>query len=701
MNDARTAVCAVKVRRVMKPPLPPLAQVVFQQQEAVQKTQKILRRIRKQQENGKKKEKKVVGQPNPTHARARGLFHGGYAVQAVASAATGMHPGVHPGMPENMPEGMVPPNAGGLPTALPAAKKRSQPAAGKDGNVVSRASKHSRTAAGHQPGGCVKQEPGAMGPGTSVAILAATATGPVGGSNQNGQQLQPEQRSKVIVAPAFQAVQKTSVQQLDSDNNPVQAQQSSSGGVGPDWRAPGRDQPHAADTYSRVHSQPQAEPAPPPPPQKKRRRSTSTGTGSGGGGMGKLGKLGSLARMALAAGGGGGGTGGIPEGGTGPATPGTYSYSQGPTDSARHVAAGAAAATAARSADLPSGVKQETTGGGKVKVEAVASGKPAGRPTVPRSNGGQSRSRSRAGQWPAPLPAESVANGPGSMGGTGGTPEGGSSAAGLVPPGTSFAVPPVQQLLEACPEVVAVIPEAGVSQQLSQQQRPNPRPRLVLHQPPKSAPESPGGGGGLPVGAGVVGMAGTAQTGSPQKMNARGLGVTASAPTMTEAAKRRPSGPRFNYKAMPSPPIFSPTEAELTNPLEYIRDVVVPAAANFGIAVIRPPLGKDLSAECKRMIREVLAKPFSFKHQMQNGNKISRKKVSLDDWKAAAEHDARRPAWVNSSGHGSGLAVPDDEGFFSMMGMKVSHDGLQLQSSLWRIPTAAVSEHVIHNSIHN
>eukprot|EP01052_Picozoa_sp_SAG31_P020987 SAG31_NODE_1601_length_7786_cov_33.553272_5_plen_218_part_00 len=85
---------------------------------------------------------------------------------------------------------------------------------------------------------------------------------------------------------------------------------------------------------------------------------------------------------------------------------------------------------------------------------------------------------------------------------------------------------------------------------------------------------------------------------------------------------------------------------DLANPLSYIRSHVVPAAAEYGIAVIRTPMASDVSSECESNIERMLSKPFAFKTQMQNGNQTSRKKISIDDWKLAAARDSRRPTWV-------------------------------------------------------
>ena len=52
-------------------------------------------------------------------------------------------------------------------------------------------------------------------------------------------------------------------------------------------------------------------------------------------------------------------------------------------------------------------------------------------------------------------------------------------------------------------------------------------------------------------------------------------------------------------QALPSPPVFIPTEEELSSPVEWIRKVVVPAAAPFGLAIIRPPMNATLGAEIK------------------------------------------------------------------------------------------------------
>jgi hypothetical protein len=99
----------------------------------------------------------------------------------------------------------------------------------------------------------------------------------------------------------------------------------------------------------------------------------------------------------------------------------------------------------------------------------------------------------------------------------------------------------------------------------------------------------------------------------------------------------------FDYEACPAAPVLHPTAEELASPLQYIRSVVVPAAASTGMAVLRMPMATQvgpadtIAAMCRRNLQTFLnAQTFHYSVQLREGDRLCRDKATLNEWRAAA-----------------------------------------------------------------
>ena len=82
-------------------------------------------------------------------------------------------------------------------------------------------------------------------------------------------------------------------------------------------------------------------------------------------------------------------------------------------------------------------------------------------------------------------------------------------------------------------------------------------------------------------------------------------------------------GPSPMLRAMRCPPLFQPTEDEIANPIEYIRDVVMPVAMAFGLATIRVQPSariRQARAEASEKYKRQLGEPFRYSIQNPDGN---------------------------------------------------------------------------------
>ena len=121
-----------------------------------------------------------------------------------------------------------------------------------------------------------------------------------------------------------------------------------------------------------------------------------------------------------------------------------------------------------------------------------------------------------------------------------------------------------------------------------------------------------------------------------------------------------------SYKAFRTAPVFSPTAEELDSPIEYIRRVVMPAATDFGLAVIRPPDHATEASKAHKQLMQRLAKPFRYRRQLKYGNQDEKKKMNFKSWQACDHADQRRPEWPTPADN----EQDRDAEFFSVVRME-------------------------------
>ena len=121
-----------------------------------------------------------------------------------------------------------------------------------------------------------------------------------------------------------------------------------------------------------------------------------------------------------------------------------------------------------------------------------------------------------------------------------------------------------------------------------------------------------------------------------------------------------------SYKAFRSAPVFSPTAEELDSPIEYIRRVVMPAATDFGLAVIRPPDHATEASKAYRQLMQRLARPFPYRRQLKYGNQDEKKKMNFKSWQACDHADQCRPDWPTPADN----EQDRDAEFFSVVRME-------------------------------
>ena len=71
------------------------------------------------------------------------------------------------------------------------------------------------------------------------------------------------------------------------------------------------------------------------------------------------------------------------------------------------------------------------------------------------------------------------------------------------------------------------------------------------------------------------------------------------------------------YRGFRRAPIFTPTAEEFASPIEYIRNVVMPAAGGLGLACIRPPPHAAEAERAREALMTHLARPFRYRTQLR------------------------------------------------------------------------------------
>lgn len=121
-----------------------------------------------------------------------------------------------------------------------------------------------------------------------------------------------------------------------------------------------------------------------------------------------------------------------------------------------------------------------------------------------------------------------------------------------------------------------------------------------------------------------------------------------------------------SYKAFQTAPVFSPTEEEFESPIDYIRSVVMPAATEFGLAIIRPPDHTNHAAAARKQLMQRLAKPFRYRRQLKHGNQDVKSKMNFKSWQACDHADQSKPEWPTPSDN----EQDRDAEFFSVVRME-------------------------------